>query len=249
MSRSMMEPRQTARVPGHRVRHLLVVGAQTLLVAAMAMTCVAACSRTDGGDQGSGAGGGVRGSGVVKTDTRTVGEFTQVALTGQGDVTVTQADHESLTIEAEENLLPELTSIVAGHRLTLGTRSNVRPTKPIRYTVTVKDLAGIDVSGAGKVTASQVHTAAIGVSISGVGSAVLSGEVESESVAISGAGNCDASQLAAKSVEIVLTGTGNAVVQASDSLDARISGLGNVEYIGDPKVKQSVTGLGRVRKH
>lgn len=215
---------------------------------AMAMTCVAACNHTDGGDQASGPAGGVRGSGVVKTDTRTVGEFMQIALTGQGDVTITQADHESLTIEAEENLLPELTSIVAGHRLTLGTRSNIRPTKPIRYTVTVKDLAGIEVSGAGKVSASQIHTAAIGVSISGAGSAVLSGEVENENVTISGAGNCDASQLAAKSAEIAVTGAGNTVVQVSDSLDARISGMGNVEYIGNPKVSQTVSGLGRVRK-
>jgi hypothetical protein len=46
----------------------------------------------------------------------------------------------------------------------------------------------------------------------------------------------------------VVEGAGNAVVQTSDALDATLSGAGNVQYIGDPKVTQNVTGVGVVHK-
>jgi hypothetical protein len=43
--------------------------------------------------------------------------------------------------------------------------------------------------------------------------------------------------------------TGSPEVNVSDELDAEISGSGPVEYIGDPTVKQDVSGAGEVRKH
>ena len=47
---------------------------------------------------------------------------------------------------------------------------------------------------------------------------------------------------------MTISGVGNGVVQAKDSLDVKISGMGKLAYIGDPKVTQSVVGLGIVRK-
>jgi hypothetical protein len=35
----------------------------------------------------------------------------------------------------------------------------------------------------------------------------------------------------------------------SEELDAEISGVGSVEYIGDPTVKQNVNGVGQVGQH
>jgi hypothetical protein len=43
--------------------------------------------------------------------------------------------------------------------------------------------------------------------------------------------------------------TGSPEVNVSDELDTEISGSGPVEYIGDPTVKQDVSGAGEVRKH
>src|SRR5262245_28969601 len=101
------------------------------------LTLVAACQ---------GLGGVVNGSGQVRTESRTVQNFKAVELSGIGTLVITQGNTEALTIEAEDNILPVLTSDVRAGQLTLGTRNNthIRPTKPIRYTLTVKDLNAID---------------------------------------------------------------------------------------------------------
>jgi hypothetical protein len=190
----------------------------------------------------------LKGSGALKTETRNVSGFTQITLASMGDVALSQTGTESLTIEAEDNLLPHLTSTLAGGRLTLGTDGPLRPTKPIHYTIGVKDLSEIDVSGAGNVAGTQLHTSAIVVRVSGAGDVTLSGQADRQDVALSGAGNYEASKLATKTAKVVVSGAGNAAVQVSDALDATVSGVGNVDYTGDPKVTKRIDGVGAVRK-
>ena len=209
---------------------------RTLLVSALACALVA-CNQD-----------GLKGSGNLKTDTRVVTGFTQIALASMGDVTLSQTGTESLTVEAEDNLLPHLTSGVAGGRLTLDTDTALRPTKPVHYTITVKDLTDVEASGAGNLTGTQLHANAIKVRVSGAGDVTLSGQAESQDVGISGAGNYNAAKLATKTAKVVVDGAGNAVVHATDAVDAKVSGAGDVEYLGDPKVTQSVSGAGAVRK-
>ena len=95
----------------------------------------------------------VNGSGQVETETRPVSGFTGIDLAGSGEVTIEQGDAESLTIEADDNVLPELTSEVSGSMLTLDTKpgTTVRSLNPIRYRVTVKDLTALSLSGSGSV--------------------------------------------------------------------------------------------------
>ncbi len=95
--------------------------------------------------------GPVIGSGLMRSEARTVRDFREVALEGTGTLTITQGATEALTIEAEDNILPVLTSEVRAGRLTLSERgtSGIRPTKPIRYTLTVQDLGTVRLSGSG----------------------------------------------------------------------------------------------------
>ncbi len=52
----------------------------------------------------------IQGSGDVITESRDVSGFDSVSLTGIGRVIITQGDKESLTIEADDNLLEYITS-------------------------------------------------------------------------------------------------------------------------------------------
>jgi hypothetical protein len=193
-------------------------------------------------------GGGLKGSGTLKTESRNVSGFTQIALDSMGDVTLSQTGTESLTIEAEDNLLPHLRTTVSGGRLTLDTDGSLQPTKPIHYTIGMKDITGLDISGAGNVTGTQLHTSAIVVRVSGAGDLTLSGQADRQDVDLSGAGNYHAPQLATKTAKVTVSGAGNATVQVSDALDVNVSGAGNVDYSGDPKVTKHVDGAGSVRK-
>ena len=62
----------------------------------------------------------INGSGHVETETRQVSGFTGIDLAGSGEVTIEQGDAESLTIEADDNVLPALTSKVSDSTLKLG---------------------------------------------------------------------------------------------------------------------------------
>ena len=192
----------------------------------------------------------VRGSGNLKTESRTVSGFTAVDLSGNGHLTIEQTGTESLTIEAEDNILPLLTSDVSNGTLRLGEKdnTNILTTKTITYRLTVRDLNDLTVSGSGEVTAPSISVSKFNVTLSGSGSITLGGTTDSQAVTISGSGRYDAAKLASKSVTIDISGSGTAVVMPSDTLNATISGSGSVEYIGNPTVNQKISGSGRISK-
>lgn len=197
-----------------------------------------------------GFGGVVTGSGNVKTESRNVSGFQAVSLSGVGNLTIDENGTESLTVEAEDNLLPYIQTEVQGNRLVIGSKDNtsLNPTKPINYRLTVKDLNSIDLSGAGKITGADINTPKLTVNVSGAGDITLTGKADSQEINLSGAGNYHGDNLMSKDVKITTSGAGSAVVQVSDTLDATVSGAGSVRYIGDPQVKQNVSGAGSVSK-
>ena len=212
------------------------------------------------------------GSREVVTDTRNVRDFDRVVFEGLGELTITQGVSESLTIEAESNVMGRITTEVKGGTLRIGMRSglfgvSVVPTKPIRYDLTMKDIrafdlsglgslyAGeiavdrldLDMSGGGKILIRSLNADLLVLELSGLGACELSGQVRRQEVILAGGGDYDAADLESEKAEVTLTGLGKATVWATDTLDVTITGAGGVEYYGDPTVAQDVTGLGRVR--
>jgi hypothetical protein len=191
-----------------------------------------------------------KGSGQVVTETRMVGGFTKVELSGSGELTIEKTGTESLSVSAEDNLLPQLTSDVSGDTLTLGTKPNtsILPTKPITYSLTVKDLTGIAVSGSGSVRVSDLMTNSLTTKISGSGTITASGSVNDQDVDISGSGRYQAEQMTSKAVKAQISGSGTASVLATDLLDVKISGSGTLTYSGNPQVTQEISGSGKLIK-
>ena len=203
----------------------------------LAVVLLAACSIT-------------KGSGQVTTETRQVAGFTKVELSGTGELTIEKTGTESLTISAEDNILPLLTSEVSGDTLVLGTKPNAEivPSKPITYSLTVKDLTGLSVSGSGSIRASDLTTDSLSSKISGSGTITASGTVGAQDLDISGSGGYRAEQLTSRSVKARISGSGNASVLVSDTLDVTISGSGTLTYSGDPNVTQEISGSGKLIK-
>jgi len=138
----------------------------------------------------------------------------------------------------------------------------------IIYYLTVKDLKELYVSGAAKVNMEALITAELTlrlngaadieinllnvgrlyVKLPGAGNIKLGGSAERQEVSVSGAGAYSARKLESKSARVDITGVGKAIVSAVDDLEITVSGLGSVEYYGNPRVKQSVTGFGNVTR-
>ena len=215
------------------MRRLLVFSASLLMLS----LAVGACAIV-----------GERGSGIMATETRDVSGFDEIDLSVSGTVLIAVTGTESLTVEAEDNILPLLTTEVRNGRLELGTKQNISPTREIVYTITVVSLEALAVSGSGSVTATDIDASGFDVKISGSGTVTPEGVSESLDLSISGSGVFEGDGLVSATATVSVSGSGNAVVNVTDDLDVKVSGSGNVEYLGDPGVSVSTSGSGDVSK-
>jgi hypothetical protein len=192
----------------------------------------------------------VRGSGHLSTESRNVSNFQRVTLKGSGELTIEQTGKEALTITADDNLLPLITSDVDGNELVLEPKkhTNIDPTQRIAYKLEVGKLVGISVAGDGVLNANGIVSDRLQITGAGSTTGKLSGQVENLEIVVTGEGKYEAGDLKSKEVKVMITGDGKAVVAASEKLDVTVIGSGTVEYIGDPTIKQSVVGSGSVQK-
>jgi hypothetical protein len=189
--------------------------------------------------------------GPVKKESRNVEGFEGVELRGVGNLFVEQTGRESLTVEAEKDVVPEITTRIVDGRLIIGSASGsaVHTTRPINFYLTVKSLNSLAVLGAANVEATGIETENLTVAIEGTGNVRMEGQAHEQSVEVSGTSNYLAGNLQSKAVKVVVAGAGSAIVNARQKLYAEVSGAGSVEYVGDPRVQQTVSGAGRVSEH
>ena len=84
-------------------------------------------------------------------ENRPVQGFTEVELAMMGMLHLAQGNAESLTVEAEDNLLPKIVTTVQNNRLTirLAPAKRITTRQPIVFSVTMKEITGIYLSGSG----------------------------------------------------------------------------------------------------
>ena len=223
---------------------------------------------------GSGLGGGIRGSGNIQTETRDTGPFEAVDIEYPGaEVTIQQGSNETLAIEADDNLLPQLSTEVVSGRLTIKSRetdwkTSVNPSKPVKISIGAKDLKEIvlsapvgtlDVndlqtstlklvlSGGAQIRLNGIQVDLLDNILSGAGDIQANGTADELKLILSGLGNFDAADLKSSKATIELSGMGNATVYVESELSATVSGAGSINYLGSPQIQQKVTGAGSVK--
>ncbi len=192
---------------------------------------------------------GVRGSGKLKTEERKISEFSRIEASGAFSVKVKVGQPPSIKIQAEDNLLSLIKTYVKGKSLIIDTKKNISPRKEIVIYVTTNNLEGIECSGANDIKADGIKCRDFYVDLSGAGSVNLYGDCEKVHAEISGAGNIDAKHLKADHVFISVSGAASAIVYARKYLDASVSGVGSIEYYGDPQeTNTNVSGVGSITR-
>jgi hypothetical protein len=106
------------------------------------------------------------------------------------------------------------------------------------------------VSGSGNIIINSVSGKDLTCRISGSGNITAkgSGSFNKADIGISGSGNYTGESLKLEAANISIAGSGNCNCNVINSLEARVSGSGNVIYTGNPpKIDSRTTGSGRVR--
>jgi len=208
------------------------------------------------------------GSGVMTTEERSSGDFSEVVLSGIGNLYIVQGNENKIVIEAEENIISKITTTIKGDKLVIGVEKgfNIIPTKEINYYITIQEITGMQMLGAGNVQADEIvadkininltgfgsmeitdlKATSLDVVISGAGDVTVSGVVEDQKVNITGAGNYHAEDLQSQTSSIIMSGFGNAELWVEQDLSVVISGGGNINYYGNPETNRTITGLGKL---
>ncbi len=218
--------------------------------------------------------GGRLGSGRIVTESREVSGFTALTFESYGDLEITQGQTESLTIESDDDVLPQIRTRVSNGTLYIEAvpgqswLQRVRPTRGITYRLVVTDLERLNLSGAGNARITGLKTSGLHVTLSGAGNVRVddltageasfglsgagnfeaNGQVERQTVRVSGLGSFKGEALESQQAEVNISGAGSATVWATETLDVTISGLGSVRYYGSPSVDRSISGGGSVQQ-
>jgi len=249
------------------------MNAKKLLLATLIL-CTALLAASCSFIGGSGLGGGVPGSGNVQTETRETGTFEAVAIEYPGaEILIKQGDKAIVEIEADDNLLPQLSTEVLSGTLTIKSletdwKTSVNPSAPVKLNITVRDLntivvlapvgnlevndlqAGtlnLVVSGGAQVRLNGLEVDLLDTVLSGAGDIQASGTADEIKLVLSGLGDFNAADLQSNKADIELSGMGGATVRVEEELAATITGAGSIQYFGNPHVEQSVNGAGSVK--
>jgi len=101
--------------------------------------------------------------------------------------------------------------------------------------------------GVGSLKLQDVDSERIDLSLGGAGYVSLSGRSKVLRAELAGLGGLDAQQCVAERVQVELSGLGNATVNARQSAELTLSGMGSVTVFGKPANRKVVVdGLGKV---
>ena len=187
----------------------------------------------------------VRGSGQVAIERREVSDFNGVAFYMVGDLEVKIADKEELRIEAEDNLLAYIETEVADGILMVRqrNRSCLRPNKPIRLHITMRELDHVIQAGPGRIHIPRITNERLYVQHHGAGQIIVTMlKVGTLSVHVSGSGDVDLDNTTAAQCRLTMSGSGKLKVRRLVGLsnEVRLTGSGDVSVSGGSVVHQRV---------
>lgn len=222
----------------------------------------------DSGPPGAGATGG----GIAAHD---LAPFHRIEVSGNAEVALRQGGAERLEVETPPRGVT-INAEVRDGTVHLSVRDTRRwwnnlfngPRRPTRLTLVVRAVDDVSLNGAVSLMAAALDAPELRLSASGgtrvridalrgrllrvdgngALKAQIAGSVSEQRISISGAGEYDAGRLASDTASVSVSGVGKVLVNVSRMLDAEISGAGTIEYLGDPEVRRSVSGVGRIRR-
>ena len=212
----------------------------------------------------------IKGNGNVVTQIRNTSEYDEIVTGGPFSVELLSNKEGQITLEGDENLLNLIKVEVENNKLKIytekGTWFDSRGEK-ITIKIPIEKLSRIDFGGSGNlITKDKIASENLEVHLSGSGNvdlqtetttlkAVLSGSGELQlkgtttnfEAKLSGSGGITSKKLLSQNAVALLSGSGRIELNCSASLDAKVSGSGNINYSGNPNnVVKKVSGSGEI---
>jgi len=248
----------------HTLATLAVTAAAVLAAFALPLPAQAVTINLFGGDSHS-----VAGSGKEVDVARQVGAFTALRLDSSVDVHARQGATPSVSVHADDNIEPLVETVVDGDTLVVRLKkgSSFHSRHNVVVDVVFTSLTAVQqrgsgdlqinrvsgpkfessISGSGDLHIEHAQVGAFALSIAGSGDVVVSGTADEARFGIAGSGDIDARNFPAKKVSVSISGSGDARVNATEMLEAKVAGSGDVTYSGHPHdISRRVSGSGSI---
>ena len=175
----------------------------------------------------------VRGSGSISEESHRLTGLTGVELATMGELEIRLGDTEALQVSADDNLQEYFLITTDGGTLRIDTRPgfNLRPSRPVRYTLTAREIEFIGLSSSGNATAPALRADRFEIRLGSSGDLSMDGiRADSVDVRLGSTGSLSVDGIQADSVDVLLGSTGNLSVDdlRAGSLAVRISSTGDV---------------------
>jgi len=190
--------------------------------------------------------GGIRGSGIVSSEQRSVAQFNAIKSSITADIKIVFSNKYQLQISGDDNIIKLISSTVSNNQLRVTATKNFSTQNPISIIIKMPVLKKIQQSGAGNLIIDNVTKESLILLFSGSGHVSAIGDVKKLNVILSGTGSLNLERLKAETASVAIEGMGNAHVSVSKQLDARIKGMGDIIYSGQASVRKSIQGMGRI---
>lgn len=191
---------------------------------------------------------GVKGSGKREVQKRNIASFKSISTEGAFTIEVKCQQDLALEVEADDNIIPLVSTEVSGSVLYLKNSENYSVHEPVIVRISVPDIEGLSVSGAGSIDISGIKNDKFEIDSSGAPSIRVSGVTKVVDIDTSGAAKIDTHKLHASRAIVDSKGVSKVDLDVSDQLDVKISGPSYVTYEGNPSVHQTINGPGKLQK-
>lgn len=189
-----------------------------------------------------------RGSGTLVSEDRAVASFSGIEVSGALRAEIAPG---ALSVEVlfDDNLVDRLETVVRGSTLRVSCQ-NCSPTSGAVIRLTAPELETIHVSGASRVTATDINAERLLLSVSGASRLEIDGEVNALEIDGSGASRVEGRNLLANRLEIGLSGASRAEVAVVERAEGDLSGASSLEIAGteQPSVDVRTSGGSSVRR-
>jgi hypothetical protein len=190
----------------------------------------------------------IRGSGVRKTEQRQVAPFTAISSEGAFDIQVMAQKDQMLEVEADDNVLQSVETVVSGGMLRISMSGSFLLNNDVKIRIAVPEINKVSASGAGTIVVTGLKNERFDISVNGAPTVRAVGETNVAHISANGAAKIDTLKLHASNVTVDSNGVSNVQLFARDHLDVTVSGPSHVTYAGEPKVNKTINGPGSVEK-
>lgn len=178
----------------------------------------------------------IQGSGNMTTETRAVSDFENVSVCCGMQLLLTQGEPEQLTIEAEDNIIPEIETIVSDKTLTVRFRQQLGSlsyilSKPVTIRLQMPTIHGIALSGGSKLETAQIAGEQATLEFSGGSSGEIDELLVSDvTINTSGGDTVNVGAITAEMLNVTMSGGSKITIGAGSVTEQYVTASGGSDY-------------------